>query len=81
MKSMSADEMGMMMDQMANMGPEQEKRMREMGVDPGMMKQSLKVRVLQLHLLRRPVVFVERDAKCLRRRLASSCTGALSAIV
>jgi len=42
-KDMSADEMGQMMEQMQNMGPEQEKRMREMGVDPNMMKQSLKM--------------------------------------
>ena len=38
-KGMSGDEMGQMMEQMQSMGPEQEKRMREMGVDPEMMKQ------------------------------------------
>merc|ERR1711865_722299 len=42
-KSMSSDDLASMMEQMTDMTPEQEARMKEMGVDPGMMKQSMKM--------------------------------------
>lgn len=39
----SDDDMKNMLDQMANMGPEEEARMRAMGMNPEMMKKSVQI--------------------------------------
>lgn len=42
-KSMSDNDMGSMLDQMASMSPEQQERMKSMGVDPSMMEKTAKM--------------------------------------
>ena len=42
-KNMSDDDMTKMFEQMENMGPAEEARLRAMGVDPGMMKKSVEM--------------------------------------